>query len=120
MNNPIPDATKFLKSLKYDYNITGNTLNFEDSTISVEPSIDAVECSSATMRMVPAKNPAGVRNSFLLFVVVNAVMGKSFDIEGFFAKFDQPPFSEVVAAHGGVRVTFMPTPQLWTIAFHPT
>jgi hypothetical protein len=119
MNNPIPDATKFVKSLNYRFTITGSRFEFQGSSICVAPSLDAVECSQVTMKMIPSKSPAGLRNSVLLFVVVNAIMGKTFDIEGFFAKFAEPPFEVITAEHDGTKVTFTPAENLWTIAFHP-
>src|SRR4051812_43963513 len=115
MINPIPDAEKFLNSLNLNYKAVGKTLRFETASISVEPDIASPKSTTVVMTMVPILDPGGVRCSFLLFVVVNAVMGKTFNIEGFFEKFNQHPLDAFSESHEGVQVTFTPTPNLWKI-----
>jgi hypothetical protein len=121
IHNPIPQAAKFLRSLHYQPNITDTALDFEGTTVSVDPGPASSVCKQVTVFMRAPSDPAGVSGAFLLLVVINAVMGSKFDTASFFEKAGQELLRSNYYSErpGSISITVTPDVGRWRIQMEP-
>ena len=119
MNNPTSEIKAYLASVKIPFVIEGDVLKIQDASIAFKPSIVSANCSSVKMLMTKKADKAGFYNSTVLFVLVDKIMGKDFDIEGFFKRLESPATGNIYEIHNGVSVSIAPDPSPWVIDFIP-
>jgi hypothetical protein len=121
IHNPIPQAAKFLRSLRYQPRITDTSLEFEGTTIAAAPGTSAPACTQVTVLMRTPSDPAGASGAFLVIFVINSVMGPKFDAASFFEKAGQ----ELLRGdcyreqQGGISITVMPDAGRWRVQMQP-